>query len=109
MNEKNSAFSKFKSNKVEDIDESYYDTEIDSIQDTEYLGPTNQIPLASQSFRNNFTMDIYAMWNKFYYPFNAFPVTPFEVNPTIQDRYFKIEDHYSVQIDVIRFIIFIKI
>jgi alpha-1,4-N-acetylglucosaminyltransferase EXTL3 len=46
--------------------------------DSEYLGPTNQPAMESESFLFNYTRSRYHLWNRLFYPFNAFPSTPFD-------------------------------
>ena len=55
--------------------------------------------MASASFHNNFTRDTYASWNKYYQPFNAFPATPFDSPPSVQDSLFRIADQFSVSLN----------
>lgn len=48
----------------------------------EFLGEINQKPISSRKYFNNYTLNQYLIWNKYYYPFNLFPSTPFDEQTT---------------------------
>jgi hypothetical protein len=49
-----------------------------STSDVEYLGEINQKPISSDTYARNYTQNVFAAWNVYYYPFNMFPSTPFD-------------------------------
>ena len=91
--------SEYDLNEAADENGIYFDSDIEeNYDDSEYLGPSNQKPILSLSFRHNLTRSSYLMWNKYYYPFSMFPATPFESNPSIQNVYYNIRNDYSIPI-----------
>lgn len=61
----------------------------------EFLGKINQKPISSRKYFNNYTLNQYLIWNKYYYPFNLFPSTPFDEQTTTTGNYYKLNIEFT--------------
>ncbi len=77
LNLTNSSFSRLFSISPDDYNDDY-NVEDENDKLDEFVGEINQNPLKSDEFVNKFIHNHYLSWNKYFYPFNMFPSTPFD-------------------------------
>ena len=73
-----------------------------SINDDEYLGPPrllNEKPYESKSYQFNLSVYSYLAWNKYFYPFNLLPSTPFDSFLPIDLKYSSIDHEMNPRVN----------